>query len=297
MLIQLRRGLAATWTSANPTLASGEVGVETDTLKVKVGNGSTAWNSLGYLGPSTGGVGSVAGDTHAATSKATPVDADEVPLVDSAAAFALKRLTWANLKATLKTYFDSLPTTYANKTISGATNTLTNIGISSLSATGTPSTTTFLRGDNAWTAPTAGTLSTPRTIDGVSFDGSANITVIAPGTHAATSKTTPVAADEFPLADSAASFALKRVTLTNLATATVTSTTVAAAGAVMNTDLSTTAMQFVLDEDNMSSNSATKVPTQQSVKAYIDAAIATVGGGGGVSASRAMAYAMVLGRR
>lgn len=38
---------------------------------------------------------------HAATSKATPVDADELPLIDSAAAFGLKRLTWANLKATL----------------------------------------------------------------------------------------------------------------------------------------------------------------------------------------------------
>lgn len=46
--------------------------------------------------------------THAATSKATPVDADEIPLVDSAAANVLKKLTWANLKATLKMYFDGL---------------------------------------------------------------------------------------------------------------------------------------------------------------------------------------------
>lgn len=47
-LIQLRRGTAAQWTSANPTLSVGEVGVETDTLKIKVGNGSTAWTSLEY---------------------------------------------------------------------------------------------------------------------------------------------------------------------------------------------------------------------------------------------------------
>lgn len=46
--------------------------------------------------------------THAAASKATPVDTDEVGLVDSAASFGLKRLTWANLKATLKTYLDTL---------------------------------------------------------------------------------------------------------------------------------------------------------------------------------------------
>jgi hypothetical protein len=48
--IQVRRGTAAQWTSANPTLAAGEWGFETDTGKVKIGNGSTAWNSLGYTG-------------------------------------------------------------------------------------------------------------------------------------------------------------------------------------------------------------------------------------------------------
>lgn len=48
------------------------------------------------------------------------------------------------------------------------------------------------------------------------------------------------------------------------------STNVDAAGAVMNSDTSTTAMSFVIDEDNMSSNLDTKVPTQQSVKAYVD---------------------------
>lgn len=56
----------------------------------------------------TGNITVIAPGTHAATSKATPVDADELPLVDSAASNVLKRLTWANLKATLKTYFDAL---------------------------------------------------------------------------------------------------------------------------------------------------------------------------------------------
>lgn len=45
---QLRRDTAANWATANPVLALGEPGVETDTLKVKVGDGATAWNSLGY---------------------------------------------------------------------------------------------------------------------------------------------------------------------------------------------------------------------------------------------------------
>ena len=46
--IQVRRGTASQWTSANPTLAAGEWGLETDTLKTKIGNGSTAWASLAY---------------------------------------------------------------------------------------------------------------------------------------------------------------------------------------------------------------------------------------------------------
>lgn len=46
--IQVRRDTAANWTSTNPTLAAGELGLETDTLKIKVGTGSTAWTSLDY---------------------------------------------------------------------------------------------------------------------------------------------------------------------------------------------------------------------------------------------------------
>lgn len=42
------------------------------------------------------------------TSKATPVDADQVGLMDSAAGNIWKKLSWANIKAALKTYFDTL---------------------------------------------------------------------------------------------------------------------------------------------------------------------------------------------
>lgn len=55
-------------------------------------------------------------------------------------------------------------------------------------------------------------------------------------------------------------------------------TNVAAAGAVMESDTTTAAMSFVIDEDTMVSNLATKVPTQQSVKAYVDAQVGSVGG-------------------
>ena len=48
--IQLRHDTATNWTTANPILAEGEVGVETDTNKFKIGDGVTAWNSLDYQG-------------------------------------------------------------------------------------------------------------------------------------------------------------------------------------------------------------------------------------------------------
>ena len=47
--IQIRRDLAINWAAANPTLAQGEIGYETDAKKMKFGNGSTAWNSLPYF--------------------------------------------------------------------------------------------------------------------------------------------------------------------------------------------------------------------------------------------------------
>ncbi len=55
--MQIRRGTAAAWTAANPVLAQGEAGLETDTGKLKYGDGATAWSSLAYFGGS--GTGTV----------------------------------------------------------------------------------------------------------------------------------------------------------------------------------------------------------------------------------------------
>ncbi|QED11527.1 hydrolase [Arthrobacter phage Qui] len=56
-VIQPRRGSAASWTTTNPILAIGEIGLESDTLKTKMGDGSTAWNSLPYEGADKAAVG------------------------------------------------------------------------------------------------------------------------------------------------------------------------------------------------------------------------------------------------
>jgi len=47
--IKLRRDDTADWTSNNPTLALGEMGIETDTNRAKVGNGADQWNDLPYF--------------------------------------------------------------------------------------------------------------------------------------------------------------------------------------------------------------------------------------------------------
>lgn len=46
--IVIRRDTAANWTAENPTLLQGEWGFETDTRKLKIGNGSATWNALPY---------------------------------------------------------------------------------------------------------------------------------------------------------------------------------------------------------------------------------------------------------
>lgn len=59
--MQQRRDTAANWTSNNPTLAAGEIGIESDTKKMKVGDGTTAWTSLTYA--ATGTVTSITAGT------------------------------------------------------------------------------------------------------------------------------------------------------------------------------------------------------------------------------------------
>jgi hypothetical protein len=48
--IQLRRDTAANWVSSNPVLRQGEIGIETDTLQMKLGNGTSTWTQItGYM--------------------------------------------------------------------------------------------------------------------------------------------------------------------------------------------------------------------------------------------------------
>jgi hypothetical protein len=83
-------------------------------VTVWVNNLDTVYSFDGTTWVASGGSGSAETVTtigaliNGATAKTTPVDADYIGLMDSAASNVLKKLSWANIKATLKTYFDTL---------------------------------------------------------------------------------------------------------------------------------------------------------------------------------------------
>ena len=110
-VIQIKRGTASAWTSANTVLAAGEVGFETDTKKMKVGDGSTAWTSLTYT-VTDGDITAVVAGTGlsgGSTSGSATLAIDTSVVVDKTTAQTL-----------------------TNKTISGSSNTISNIGNASL---------------------------------------------------------------------------------------------------------------------------------------------------------------------
>ena len=126
-----------------------------------------------------------------------------------------------------------------------------------------------LTGDVTGNADTATQLETARTIGGVSFDGTANIDL--PGVNTTGNQNT---------SGSAATLTTARdFSLTGDVTASAVSFD--GSGAVaLSTTIASGAVDFAMiadtiDEDDMTSDSATKLPTQQSVKAYVDAQVAT----------------------
>ena len=170
--IQNRRDTAANWTSTNPTLASGEIGVETNTGKFKVGDGSTAWTSLLYAPAGlastatslvSGAAGSLpyqsAANTTTMLSVGTP---GQVLMVD--AATTLPKWVTPKLDAFATTSSSELRTVLSDETGTGfavfndsPTLVTPTIGGAGVNFSGSTSGTTILKA----TATASGTLSLP----------------------------------------------------------------------------------------------------------------------------------------
>lgn len=130
----------------------------------------------------------VEGVTVASTAKTTPADADLFPLTDSAAGNVLKKVTWADFKATLKTYFDTLYATTSGFTMSGllkfaaGASKASAATVNLLTATGNTVHITGTTGISAWT------MAAGQVMD-VIFDGVLTLT------HDATTNNLPSAAN------------------------------------------------------------------------------------------------------
>ena len=129
-VIQVKRGTASAWTSANTVLTAGEIGFESDTKKMKVGDGSTAWTSLAYTATDGDITAVVAGTglSGGSTSGSATLAIDTSVVVDKTTAQTLtnKTLTTPIISSISNTGTVTLPTSTDTLVGRDTTDTLTN---------------------------------------------------------------------------------------------------------------------------------------------------------------------------
>jgi hypothetical protein len=124
----------------------------------------------------------VGSSINGSTAKTSLVDADSMPLIDSEASNVLKKITWANLKSTIKTYYDSVSATLTNKTLTNPT--VTNYVETTYSPSAGSSFTVDLANGTIqkFTTNANATITLPTSVSGKSF-----IVIVAyGGTHSIT---------------------------------------------------------------------------------------------------------------
>jgi hypothetical protein len=140
--IQVRRGTASSWTSANPTLAAGEWGMETDTKLYKIGDGTTTWNALIYANNLTV-ISSITFSTNAYTLALT--DSAETLLASNASTAATLSIpTDASVNFPIGTQMNIIQSGSGQITIQAVT-----AGTTTVNSTGATSTAPKLRAINS----------------------------------------------------------------------------------------------------------------------------------------------------
>lgn len=122
--IQIRRGTSAQWAAANPVLQQGELAYEIDTNKVKIGDGSAVWNSLGYVSLDWATLAGkptylAAGSTKSAARSA--IDAEEIIAAGTTSQYYRGDKSFQTLNKSAVGLGDVDNTTDANKPVSTAT--------------------------------------------------------------------------------------------------------------------------------------------------------------------------------
>ena len=181
--MQQRRDTAANWTSNNPTLANGEIGIESDTKKMKVGDGTTAWTSLTYA--ATGTVTSITAGTGLSggtiSSSGTIAIESTVATLTGSQTLTNKTLTTpAITTATLTTPVITQGTSTPSFTTNAYTIVSTDAGLFLLASNSSTAGTINIPTDATWAAPNGTQIHIQQT-------GSGQLTI-----QAATSGTTTV---------------------------------------------------------------------------------------------------------
>lgn len=142
--IQLRRGSLSQWSTANPILAVGEIGFVTDDLSYKIGDGSTAWNSLPAR-ELTGVFESAVFESYDATTEPSPPGAAELRIYskDVAGRQMLKQKGPSGLDTQLQ---EALYGNGVEMILPNATTVYSNVGCATFTVVGTTSHPTLAAG-------------------------------------------------------------------------------------------------------------------------------------------------------
>ena len=286
-IFKIRRDTAANWSSNNPTLAAGEMGLDQTNNFIKMGDGSTAWNSLPQFTQNIENVEDLVGAMVTSNTETfisvTYDDSDGtldfvVPVLDEDD-LSTDSATHLATQQSIKAYVDAQVTAQdldfqgdsggalsidldsESLTIAGGTG-IDTVGSGNSITASIDSTVTTLTGSQTLTNKT---LTSPVLGGTVSVSG--HVIPSANTTYDLGSSTNRF--NDIYLDGSSIHLGSANITASGSSVVLPSGSSVSGAGTMM--DFTT----HVKDEDNMASDSATHVPTQQSVKAYVDAQVDT----------------------